>query len=288
MMSKNIDKVKVQIPGTMYYLQLAEDRGRWILSLELRGDIESEVTVPVFSKNGINKAANEILNNSRLVIDKYPLRNVCDQLYAQAESSLPTHPLPAQVEEHHKEDEEMDEFKQKIDLLENTIDNVEEELKENLETLNERITALENERVSRLETELDKDEPKNFQNMFTQIFDRLDKIEETIAQTKGDSRVPSLITAIEALESKIKHIEGNAITNGSAQMQSDDFIDIESLKVDIGKLSRAFDSVNHRLTEIENKIRTLIPSQPPVEGVPPTAPVTQTTPPTTNHDFTEQ
>ncbi|MFW9924802.1 MAG: hypothetical protein ACFFDW_16090 [Candidatus Thorarchaeota archaeon] len=285
-MSKNIDKVKVQIPGTMYYLQLAEDRGRWILSLQLRGDIESEVTVPVFSKNGINKAANELLNNSRLVIDKYPLRNVCDQLYAQAESSLPTHQPPAQVDEV-ADDEEFDEIKQKIDLLENTLDNTEEELKENLETLNERLTALENERVTRLETELDKDEPKKFQEMFTQIFDRLDRIEETLAQTKGDHRVPSLITAVDALESKLKYLEGTAITSDSAPIQEGEYIDIENLKVELSKLSKAFDSVNIRLTEIENKIRTITPSPAPIEGIPPTAPVAPTAP-TTDHDLTKE
>ena len=38
-MSQNINKVNVQIPGTTYNLQLAEDRGRWVLSLLLRGNV---------------------------------------------------------------------------------------------------------------------------------------------------------------------------------------------------------------------------------------------------------
>ena len=274
MMSQSIDKVKIQIPGTMYYLQLAEDRGRWVLSLLLRGDVENEVIVPVFSKNGINKAANELLNNSRLVIDKYPLRNVCDQLFAQAETNLPTSAPP------HVEDvidsEELDEIKQKIDLIENTLENVVEELKESISDVTNSLTALETERVARLEADINKNEAKGDEEMFTGLVDRLDKIEESLASTTSDERIPTLITAVEALETKIGQIEGATVTgsNGTPVPETGGESG-GSLKDELGRLSKAFDMINQRLTRIETTIKTIAPTAP-VEGAPEVAPPTTT------------
>lgn len=260
-MSKSIDNVRVQIPGTMYYLQLAEDRGRWVLSLLLRGDVESEVIVPVFSKNGINKSANELLNNSRLVIDKYPLRNVCDQLFSAAETNLPTSSAPLSIEER-ADIEDLEELKQKIDLLENTLENESEELKENINSITERLSSLENDRVARIETELHKDEAKSDEEIYTKIFERLDKLEEDHAETKGDDRVPSILTAIDALESKVSQLEGATITgtNSNHTEQTFEFdFDVVSLKEELGKLSKAFDLINQRLTEIELKLKAVAP-----------------------------
>lgn len=266
-MSQSIDKVKIQIPGTMYYLQLAEDRGRWVLSLLLRGDVENEVIVPVFSKNGINKAANELLNNSRLVIDKYPLRNVCDQLFAQAETNLPTS-APQPVEDI-IDSSELEEIKQKIDLIENTLENVLEELKESVNDVNNSLKSLETERVARLETELAKNKVKGDGEMFTSLRDRLDKIEESMAKTHYDDRVPSLMTAVDALESKVSQLEGKAITGSISvpisQVQETGVESAGSLKDELGRLSRAFDLINQRLTTIEIKIKTTEPAAP-IEG----------------------
>lgn len=277
-MSKSIDKVKVQIPGTMYYLQLAEDRGRWVLSLLLRGDVESEVIVPVFSKNGIMKSANELLNNSRLKIEQYPLRNVCDQLYAAAETSLPVQQV--QPAEEIIDSDELAEIKQKLDLLENTLENTGEEFKESIQDLSERLSSLENERVARLEAELSKDSAKSDEEMFTKIADRLDHVEEAIAATKGDDRVPSILTAIDAIESKISQLEGLNITReeGTEAPSEGASIDIGNIKNELGRLSKAFDLINQRLTDIESKLRTIAPSAPTVEGdstsevTPPTEP----------------
>ena len=266
-MSKSIDSVKVQIPGTMYYLQLAEDRGRWVLSLLLRGDVEKEVIVPVFSKNGINKSANELLNNTRLVIDKYPLRNVCDQLFNMAETSLPIQQQPIQAEEV-MDSSELDELKQKLDLIENTLENVVEELKEEISSINNSLKSLETDRVARLEAELSKDDDKKDEEFITKLAGRLDQIEESIAQGSGDERVPSILTAIEALESKISQLEGNSFTGGSGvvapavEVGTDD---ISNLKGQFGKLSQAFDMINQRLTNIEFKLKEIAPSAP-IEG----------------------
>jgi len=275
-MSQNIDKVNVQIPGTMYYLQLAADRGRWILSLLLRGDVENEAIVPVFSKTGIIKAANELLNNSRLVIDKYPLKNVCDQLFAEAERSLPVSAVPVQIEEHHVESDDLAEFKQKLDLIDNSLNNVIEEHKESIDSLNERLDTLENERVSRLEKEIAKDIDRGDEEMYTSLVDRIDKIEEALAGQKGDDRVPALLTAIEALETKVKHLEGKSIT--SSELVASEPVTFESesismLKDDIGRLTRAFDLINQRLTTLEAKLAPK--EQPPIviEGAPEEKPV---------------
>ncbi|NHJ04297.1 MAG: hypothetical protein EAX90_05705 [Candidatus Heimdallarchaeota archaeon] len=261
-MSKSIDNVRVQIPGTMYYLQLAEDRGRWVLSLLLRGDVESEVIVPVFSKNGINKSANELLNNSRLVIDKYPLRNVCDQLFSAAETNLPTSAAPQSIEEK-AGFVDLEELKQKIDLLENTLENESEELKENISSITDRLSSLENDRVARIETELHKDEAKSDEEIYTKIFERLDKLEEDHAEAKGDERVPSILTAIDALESKISQMEGATVTGANnsnhAEQQFEFDFDVVSLKEELGKLSKAFDFINQRLTDIELKLKAVAP-----------------------------
>ncbi len=263
-MSHSIDKVNIQIPGTMYHLQLAADRGRWILSLLLRGAAENEVIVPVFSKNGINKAANELLNDSRLVIDKYPLKNVCDQLFAEAERSLPiTTPVPEEV----VESEDLAEIKQKIDLLENTIENVNEELKESINGISQRLDSLENERVARLESEIFKDDDKGEEELISNINDRLDKIEEYLAASKGDDRVPSILTAIEALESKISQLEGKNITTGATEGGGEiveDTVDMSGIKEELSKLSRAFDLINQRLTDCESKISKTTEIEPPV------------------------
>ncbi|MHA1501430.1 MAG: hypothetical protein ACTSSB_06235 [Candidatus Heimdallarchaeota archaeon] len=194
-MSQNINKVNVQIPGTTYNLQLAEDRGRWVLSLLLRGDVENEVVIPVFSKNGIQKGANELLKNSRLTIDPYPLQNVCAQLFNSAESSLPT---PAVVQEEVFVSDDLPDIKQKLDYLETTLNNVTEELKESIDNVTASLTALETERVSRLEAEIANGRGKSDEVMLTNHVSRLDKIEESLAQTKGDDRVPSILTAIDA------------------------------------------------------------------------------------------
>ncbi|MBN1329490.1 MAG: hypothetical protein JXA54_08450 [Candidatus Heimdallarchaeota archaeon] len=263
-MAHSINNVNVQIPGTMYYLQLTADRGRWILALLLRGDVENETIVPVFSKNGIIKAANELLNNSRLVIDKYPLKNVCDQLFAEAERSLPVSQSTIQPVEQ-VETVDISEFKQKIDLLENTLENVSEELKESINLISDRLDALENDRVSRLEADIHKDETKSNENLITDLVGRLDKIEEHQAQTKGDDRVPSILTAIEALESKLKQLEGKTLTSGNEPVKSNG--DVGGLKDDIGKLAYAFDLINQRLTTLENRFK---PVEAPavIEGAP--------------------
>ncbi|MHA1220575.1 MAG: hypothetical protein ACTSQB_02465 [Candidatus Heimdallarchaeota archaeon] len=297
-MSQSIDNVNIQIPGTMYYLQLTADRGRWILALILRGDVENEVTVPVFSKNGIIKAANELLNNSRLVIDKYPLKNVCDQLFSEAERSLPVSQIPQQEEI--ADNEELDEIKQKLDLLETTLNNVNEELKESVNIVTERLDSLENERVARLEAEIKNNASRGNEEMLTSFTGRLDKIEESIAETKGDDRVPSILTAIEAFESKLSQLEGKTVTTGGISpavgaTAADE--DIGGLKNDIGKLSQAFDLINQRLTVLEAKAKPQTETPPAVvEGAPIIQPPTTTTetptrpvPPTTEErKFTEE
>lgn len=291
-MSQNIDKVQVQIPGTMYYLQLTADRGRWILALLLRGDVENEVIVPVFSKNGIVKAANELLNNTRIQMEKYPLMNVCEQLFTEAERSLPVAQTP--VVEEAIDDPEIDEMKQKIDLLETTLNNVDEELKESMKDINDRLDALENERVARIEKELAKDEYRGNEELYNDLTARLDKIEETIAETKGDDRVPSLITAIEALETKLSQLEGKTVTGSAAAeiSSAEGSADIAGLKDNIGRLTQAFDLINQRLSNLEDKIAKTETTTPPeskpvvsapIEGAP------DISPPTTNDSqkFTE-
>ncbi len=262
MSQPNIDKVDVQIPGTMYHLQLTADRGRWILALLLRGDVENEVTVPVFSKSGIVKAANELLNNSRLVIDKYPLKNVCDQLFAEAERSLPiTTPDPEEI----MDTIELEEMKQKIDLLENTLENVSEELKEMINGITERLDALENDRVARLEAELSKQGDKRGEEMFTSLASRLDTLEESHVATSGDDRVPSILTAIEAIESKVSQLEGRAVTTGGGSLEVPiaPTADISGYREDLRRLSRALDLISQRLTSLENQLK---PKPPVIEG----------------------
>ena len=262
MSHQNIDKVDVQIPGTMYHLQLTADRGRWILALLLRSGVENEVIVPVFSKTSIVKAANELLNNSRLVIDKYPLKNVCDQLFAEAERSLPiTTPAPEEI----VDSMGLGEIKQKIDLLENTLENVNEELKEMIGGITERLDALENERVARLEAELSKQGDKRDEEMFTSLASRLDTLEESHVATSGDDRVPSILTAIEALESKVSQLEGKAVTTegGALEVPVAPSTDISGYKDDLGRLTRALDLINQRLTYLENQLK---PKPPVTEG----------------------
>ncbi|MEA2069922.1 MAG: hypothetical protein U9O98_01380 [Asgard group archaeon] len=267
-MSQNIDKVKVQIPGTMYQLQLTADRGRWILALLLRGSVEKEVVVPVFSENGIQKAANEILNDSRLVIDKYPLRNVCEQLYNAAETSLPM----SKTEEEEKEvthPNQLAEFEQKLDYLENTLENLSEELKENMDDFTERIKNLETERVARLENELEQRKDDIEESMLSDLSDRISQLEELTVSSKGDERVPSILTALEALESKISQIEGQAVTQQTESEESPS--SIQGLKAEIGKIAQAFDSINQRLTNLEKKFEEAVHQQEeeekqPIEG----------------------
>jgi hypothetical protein len=270
-MSKSIDKVKVQIPGTMYHLQLAEDRGRWILGLLLKGVVEKEVIVPVLSKNGIVKAANEILNDSRLVIDKYPLRIVCDKLYSAAETSLPTsQTLP---EEEIIDTTEIDGLKQKIDLLENTLENTTEELKHTLDDFVERLDSLENDRVARLESEITKDDDKNEEEILTNLSDRISNLEESIVESKGDERIPSILSALDAIESKIKEIEGKQVVHEAAAAPApatEGVGSIGGLKEELARITQAFDKINQRLTDIESKLRGS--ESQPVEGAPPSPP----------------
>lgn len=258
-MSQNINKVNVQIPGTMYYLQLAEDRGRWVLSLLLRGDVENEVVIPVFSKNGIQKGANELLNNSRLTIDPYPLQNVCAQLFTSAESSLPT---PAHVQEEEIVSEDLEAITQKLDYLETTLNNVTEELKESVDNVTASLTALETERVSRLEAEIANGGGKSTDDIYTDLVDRLDKIEESLAETKGDDRVPSVLTAIDALETKVSQLEGATVT-GTIPGATEN---VGGLKDDIGRLSSAFDRITQRLTDLELRLNTIAPPAAAPEG----------------------
>ncbi|MBK5112426.1 MAG: hypothetical protein KGD59_06915 [Candidatus Heimdallarchaeota archaeon] len=262
MSQANIDKVEVQIPGTMYRLQLTADRGRWILALLLRGDVENEVIVPVFSKNGIVKAANELLNNSRLVIDKYPLKNVCDQLFAEAERSLPiSTPPPEEI----MDSEELDEIKQKIDLIETTLENVSEELKEMINGITAQLDSLENDRIVRLESDLYKAGDKTDEEMFTSLASRLDVLEESQVGTSRDDRVPSILVAIEALESKVSQLEGRAVTTegGSIGEPIAPAADVGSYRDDLGRLSRALDLISQRLTNLENQLK---PKPPVIEG----------------------
>ena len=274
-MSESINKVKVQIPGTMYYLQLAEDRGRWVLSLLLRNDVENEVIVPVFSKNGIQKGANELLNNSRLTIDPYPLQNVCNQLFSNAEQSLPQI-TPTAHEEEVMASDDLDEMKQKLDLLETTLNNVSEELKESIDNVTASLTALETERVSRLEAEIANNENKGDEEMYTSLVERLDNIEESLAEAKGDDRVPSILTAIEALESKVSQLEGATVTGTAPAAQPAVSGDVGGLKDDIGRLSLAFDKITQRLTNLEMRVNAISPPAAP-EGAP-TAPTAPTEP----------
>ncbi|MBD3192669.1 MAG: hypothetical protein GF308_18655 [Candidatus Heimdallarchaeota archaeon] len=259
-MSKNIDTVKVQIPGTMYYLELADDRGRWVLSLKLRSEVEKSVVVPVLSKNGVDKATKEVLNDSRLELDKYPLGKVCDQLYEAARANFP------EVQTSDKKPEaiaspEFDEIKQKVDIIETTLENVVEELKENIENITESLTALETDRVARLENELTKRaEEKDFEERFESLLNRLNKLEEAIASSDGDERVPSILTAIEALESKISQLEGTALTREEKEegeeKESGD-TDLPTIKGEVAKISKAFDMINERLTNLENRLNKL-------------------------------
>lgn len=275
-MAQSIDHVKMQIPGTMYYLQLTADRGRWVLALLLRNDVENEVVVPVFSKTGIVKAANELLNNSRLVIDKYPLKNVCDQLYSEAERSLPTTHAPPPEEVLDTTD--LEELKQKIDLLENTLENLSEELKESLSDFSDRLDSLENERVARLEAELSNNEARGNEELISNVISRLDQIEESIAETKGDERVPSILIAIEAIESKLSQLEGKTVTSEGTIETT--IPDVGNLKSDIGRLAHAFDLISQRLTELEKRIIRPAPieganAQSHIEGAPDVKPPTQ-------------
>ncbi|MHA1124604.1 MAG: hypothetical protein ACTSO7_03200 [Candidatus Heimdallarchaeota archaeon] len=266
-MSQNINKVNVQIPGTTYNLQLAEDRGRWVLSLLLRGDVENEVVIPVFSKNGIQKGANELLKNSRLTIDPYPLQNVCAQLFNSAESSLPT---PAVVQEEVFVSDDLPDIKQKLDYLETTLNNVTEELKESIDNVTASLTALETERVSRLEAEIANGRGKSDEVMLTNHVSRLDKIEESLAQTKGDDRVPSILTAIDALEVKVSQIEGASVTGtvpGGAAGGTPE--SAGGLKDDIGRLSVAFDRITQRLTDLEMRLNAISPPAAAPEGATP-------------------
>ncbi|MHA1440948.1 MAG: hypothetical protein ACTSPK_03655 [Candidatus Heimdallarchaeota archaeon] len=277
-MSQNINKVNVQIPGTTYNLQLAEDRGRWVLSLLLRGDVENEVVIPVFSKNGIQKGANELLKNSRLTIDPYPLQNVCSQLFNSAESSLPTPAVGAQEEVAVSED--MPGVKQKLDYLETTLNNVTEELKESIDGVTASLTALETERVSRLEAEIANGGGKSGEDMYANLVGRIDKIEESLAETKGDDRVPSILTAIDALETKVSQIEGAAVTGASpavAVAAIGTSENVGSLKDDIGRLSVAFDRITQRLTDLELRLNAISPPAAAPEGA---APVVKTPEPT--------
>ena len=276
-MSHNIDNVQVQIPGTMYYLQLTADRGRWILALLLRGDVENEVIVPVFSKNGIVKTANELLNNTRIQMEKYPLKNVCDQLFSEAERSLPI--APTKIVEDVLDASEINDIKQKLDLLENTLNNVNEELKENINIITERLDSLENDRVTRLEKEIAKDDYRGKEEIIENLAGRLDIIEESIAKTKGDDRVPSILTAIEALESKLSQLEGKAVTSteGRAPLPAEDDV---GLIEDLGKLSQVFDVINRRISDLEVKISSQTTTEPkltdtaPIEGAPDVQPPT--------------
>jgi len=280
-MSQNINKVNVQIPGTTYNLQLAEDRGRWVLSLLLRGDVENEVVIPVFSKNGIQKGANELLNNSRLVIDPYPLQNVCSKLFNEAESSLPT---PAVGKEEKAPSADSHGVKQKLDYLETTLNNITEELKESIDNVTASLTALETERVSRLEAEIANGGGKGDEEMYANLVGRIDKIEESLAETKGDDRVPSILTAIEALETKVSQIEGAAVTGASpavavAAIGTTD--NVSGLKDDIGRLSAAFDKITQRLTDLELKLNAISPPTAAPEGATPEVKAPEPTPPQT-------
>jgi len=268
-MSQNIDKVKVQIPGTMYYLQLTADRGRWLLALLLRNDIENEVIVPVFSKNGILKVATELLNNTRIQLDKYPLMNVCDQLFNEAERSLPVSQAPP-IEE--VTSTELEDIKQKLDLLETTVNNINEELKESITNIVERLDALENERVARLEAEISSTKEKGQEEIISNLASRVDKIEESFIQTKGDERVPSILTAIEALESKITQLEGKTIASGeSGDVAGNTLNDLQD---ELGKINETINSILQRLAKLEGGATAKSASSPIVEGgdslVPPT------------------
>ncbi|MCF2143689.1 MAG: hypothetical protein K9W42_08330 [Candidatus Heimdallarchaeota archaeon] len=268
-MSQNIDKVKVQIPGTMYYLQLTADRGRWLLALLLRNDIENELIVPVFSKNGILKVATELLNNTRIQLDKYPLMNVCDQLFNEAERSLPVSQAPP-IEE--VTSTELEDIKQKLDLLETTVNNINEELKESITNIIERLDALENERVARLEAEISSTKEKGQEEIISNLASRVDKIEESFVQTKGDERVPSILTAIEALESKITQLEGKTITSGESGGVAGNTLN--DLQAELGKINETINSILQRLAKLEGGATVKSTSPPNIEGadslVPPT------------------
>ena len=250
MSGNSIDKVKVQIPGTMYYLELAEDKGRWVLSLLLRNDVERKTVVPVLSKNGINKAAREVLNDSRLEVEKYPLGKVCDQLFEAAGASLPV--ISAAVEAELPTNEEMDELKQKIDLIETNLENTMEELKENIVSVTESLSALETERVARLETELQKRaEDKSEEEMLDRLQERINQLEESIASSQGDERVPSILTAIEAIESKIGQLEGNVATQQPSESET------STMRMELARVAKTFDVINERLTKLENRLNAL-------------------------------
>lgn len=271
-MSKNIDTVKVQIPGTTYYLELADDRGRWVLSLKLRTEVEKSVVVPVLSKNGVDKAAKEVLNDSRLELDKYPLGKVCDQLYEAARANFPEVQAPAKKPEAIASPE-FDEIKQKVDLIETTLENVVEELKENIENITESLTALETDRVARLEKELtQRAEDKDLEDRFENLQNRLNKLEESIASSVGDERVPSILTAIEALESKVSQLEGTALTQEGEEGEKEEKevgkTELTTIKEEIANISKTFDMVNERLTNIEDrleKIEEQEPEEAPIE-----------------------
>ena len=135
-----------------------------------------------------------------------------------------------------------------------------EELKENIDSITESLKSLENERVARLEAEIAKDEHKGSEEMFSNVLDRINKIEEDLAGSKGDDRVPSILTAIEALESKISQLEAGQFTNSGEESASEAEVEgIGTVKDDLNKFSMMFDKINIRLTEIEKRLNAISP-----------------------------
>jgi hypothetical protein len=93
----------------------------------------------------------------------------------------------------------------------------------------------------------------------------LDVLEESQVAASGDDRVPSILTAIEALESKISQLEGKAVTNQGQDLGEPvaPAADVSGYKEDLGRLSRALDSISQRLTNLENQLK---PKPPVIEG----------------------
>jgi chromosome segregation ATPase len=253
--SKSINKVKVQIPGTTYYLQLAEDRGRWILSLLLRNDVEKEIVVPVFSKNGLNKAANEILTDTRLVIDKFALHNVCEKLYNSAETNLPTSQAEQQIEEE-VEPSKFDKIENKIEELESSINSITdeystsiEEFKENINDFKSSIKELEIERIARLENEFEKSQDTSTEERLNDLSKRVNDLEETVIQSNRDELVDGLVSSLEAVEAKLKQIEGSMLVKSDIDNQGDE--------TDLSILTQSLDSIKNKLSQFENKLSSL-------------------------------
>ncbi len=123
----------------------------------------------------------------------------------------------------------------------------------NKKEISERIKALENDRVSRLESEVNNREVKGQEEIIQSLSDRVEKIEELSAKTTTDERVPSILTAIEALESKVAQIEGKTVTEESTETG---LIDYSSYKAELGRLAKAFDLINQRLTALELKLKS--------------------------------